>query len=220
MNIELPLEDTAVSKEDEKDANEDVGNLDDFCLATIKKANPKSSKLTLENVTTIIENVGRGVSIPNSAMYVGISPFTLTRWFKEGCEEFENITEEEVENADGDLESLLSLKGLLYLGICKSRAKCVVDIHSSLYDRSFEAGKEYVAMYLLERQEPEKYNLKFKVQQELNANVQASPVEFRFLNGMEARGNDDMESIKSTMKDLKKQYSDRDIELSSQNQDD
>lgn len=66
----------------------------------------------------------------------------------------------------------------------KARAMCVVEIHDMLYERAFESGKEWIATYILERQEPEKYNLKYKVQQEVNANVSANVVEFKFVDGM------------------------------------
>ena len=80
-----------------------------------------------------------------------------------------------------------------------------------LYERAFESGKEWIATYILERQEPEKYNLKYKVQQEVNANVSANIVEFKFVDGINARPPDETEFITSQVEALKEKYKDHDI---------
>jgi hypothetical protein len=87
-------------------------------------------------------------------------------------------------NSPDGIEGLVSLYGKFYLKSSRARSECVVNIHNMLYERAFESGKEWIATYLLERQEPEKYNLKYKVQQEVNANVSANIVEFKFVDGM------------------------------------
>ena len=80
-----------------------------------------------------------------------------------------------------------------------------------LYERAFESGKEWIATYLLERTEPEKYNLKYKVQQEVNANVSANVVEFKFVDGMNARPAEEAEFIQEQVQALKDKYSEHDI---------
>lgn len=218
--IEPSVDFDAEGKEIEKPFDVIVGSLDDMCMDALKSAKPSDTRLNRQNVEIIVENIERGISMTTAAMYIGISPSTLLNWFNDGKKEAECITDEEYYEADGNLEELLSLKGQLYLDITKARSKCIVEIHTSLYERSFEAGKEWIATYLLERQEPEKYNLKYKAQQEINANAHAKIVEFRFINGMESRNEEDINVIKSMMSELETQYSNSDIITDSDEDDD
>lgn len=155
--------------------------------------------------------MSRGISLNTACLYAGIAPPTGYYWFKKGQEEVENLTDEEIQNSPDGIEGLVSLYGKFYLKASKARATCVVEIHDMLYERAFESGKEWIATYLLERQEPEKYNLKYKVQQEVNANVSANVVEFKFVDGMNSRPVDEANFINEQVEALKKKYSEHDI---------
>ena len=64
---------------------------------------------------------------------------------------------------------------------------------------------------MLERMLPETYNLKYKIQQDVSANVSANVVEFKFVDGPKSRSIEDQEFINQQMEDLKEKYSTNDI---------
>lgn len=212
MSIEESDVPVDINEEDEVNEDAITGTLDDLCLGLLKNSKARPWSLNDRNIEIITENMSKGISMSSSAMYLGISPSTPWRWFKRGKDEVEALTEEQLASAEGDIESLVSLNGVFYIKATRARAESVVAIHESLYERSFESGKEYVAMYLLERQEPEKYNLKYKAQQEDDANARGNVVEFRFVNGVEDRDEEDVNFITAALDSLKTQYAERDLD--------
>ena len=189
-----------------------TGTLDESCLTLLKSSKPTNrGKLDLSTICAISEQVAHGISLSTACLYMGVPPTTGLDWFHKGQEEVEKLTDEEILQCPNGIEGLVSLYGLFYLKTSKSRAMCVVEIHDMLYERAFESGKEWIATYLLERQEPEKYNLKYKVQQEVNANVSANIVEFKFVDGMTARPPDETDFINEQVNSLKEKYREHDI---------
>ena len=189
-----------------------TGTLDESCISLLKSSKPTNrGKLDYSTICAIAEQVSHGISMNTACLYAGIPPTTGYLWFQKGQEEVEKLTDEEIMNCPDGIEGLVSLYGKFYLKASKARANCVVEIHDMLYERAFESGKEWIATYLLERQEPEKYNLKYKVQQEVNANVSANIVEFKFVDGMSARPVDEADFINEQVESLKNKYSEHDI---------
>lgn len=209
----MPEETMAVQTKEEKEQPLTItGTLDEQCLQLLKNGKPTNrGKLNYSTISMISEQVEHGISLTTACLYAGVQPTTAYQWFDQGQKEVEALTDEQIEQAPEGLEGLLTLKGLFYLKTCRQKANCVVQIHDMLYERAFESGKEWIATYILERQEPEKYNLKYKVQQEVNANVSANIVEFKFVDGVTARPADESEFIAEQVNALKNKYSEHDI---------
>lgn len=202
----------AVVEKDKEQPTEITGTLDETCVSLLKSSKPTNrGKLDYSTICMIQEQVSHGISMNTACLYAGIPPTTGYMWFKNGQEEVEKLTDEDIMNSPGGIEDLVSMQGKFYLKASKARADCVVEVHNMLYERAFESGKEWIATYLLERQEPEKYNLKYKVQQEVNANVSANIVEFKFVDGMNARPVDEADFINRQIDELKEKYKEHDI---------
>lgn len=190
------------------------GSLDDSFASIIKSAPVRNrGRLNSAVIESIAENISHGISLSTASMYVGVSPSTLATWLKTGQEQVDALSDSEIELADGELESLVGIEGRLFLKLCRAKANAIVELHNMLYERAFESGKEWLATYILERAEPEKYNLKYKVQQDVSSNVSANVVEFKFINGPEVRPPEDKEFIDAKMDELKEQYKDHDVKL-------
>ena len=202
----------AVAEKKDDEATSITGTLDESCITLLKNGKPTNrGKLDYSTICAISEQISHGISMNTACLYAGIPPTTGYLWFKKGQEEVENLTDEEILSCPDGIEGLVGLYGKFYLKASKARANCVVEIHDMLYERAFESGKEWIATYLLERQEPEKYNLKYKVQQEVNANVTANVVEFKFVDGVSQRPVDEADFINEQVEALRKKYSDHDI---------
>ena len=186
--------------------------LEDFCLDELKHGLPMENiKLSIPVIESIVSNVERGVPLSVCAMYLGLSAVTVGNWFRKGQKEIEGISAEDWENCDGDYSKILSVYGLFYMKVCKARATPIINLQDCLYERAFEAGKEWIATYMLERMLPETYNLKYKIQQDVSANVSANVVEFKFVDGPKSRSIEDQEFINQQIEDLKEKYSTNDI---------
>lgn len=215
MSDETSLEASVPPSEDKKkDENPLLQGitLDDACLTKAKSAVPKEKgNLTPQLIERFAGYLGRGVPMSNCAMFLGVGQTSAYTWFKQGQEEVDALDEQTIEDAGGDVASLVSLKGKFYLACCEARSKPIVELQDMLYDRAFEAGKEWIATYILERMCPETYNLKYKIQQDVSANVNANVVEFKFVDGPEARSPDELEYLNSQMEILKEKYASTDI---------
>lgn len=207
----MEMETTAVAEKKDQPLTI-TGTLDESCMNLLKSSKPTNrGKLDYSTICAISEQVSHGISLSTACLYAGVPPTTGLDWFNRGQEEVENLTDEQIQASPNGIDGLLSLYGQFYLKTSKARAMCVVEIHDMLYERAFESGKEWIATYILERQEPEKYNLKYKVQQEVNANVSANVVEFKFVDGMNQRPVEESEFINEQVEALKKKYSEHDI---------
>lgn len=208
----METDQVAVPDKEKEQPTQITGTLDETCLELLKSSKPTNrGKLDYSTICAIAEQLSMGVSMTTACIYAGIPPTTGYDWYKQGQEEVESLTDEQILASPDGIEGLLSLKGKFYLKSNRSRAECVVRIHDMLFERAFESGKEWIATYILERQEPEKYNLKYKVQQEVNANVSANIVEFKFVDGMNSRPPDESDFINQQVEALKEKYSEHDI---------
>lgn len=206
------VSDTSEEKKKEVNPPSQGITLDDACLTEAKSALPKTrGKLTPQFIERFSGYLSRGVPMSNCALYLGVSQSIVFKWFKDGQAEVDALDEEAIKNADGDIASLVSLQGQFYLACCEAKAKPVVELQDMLYDRAFEAGKEWLATYILERMCPETYNLKYKIQQDVSANVNANVVEFKFVDGPEARSLDELDYLNTQMEALKDKYASSDI---------
>lgn len=186
--------------------------LEDFCLDELKHGRPMENiKLSIPVIESIVSNVERGVPLSVCAMYLGLSAVTVGNWFRKGQKEIEGISADDWENCDGDYSKILSIYGLFYMKVCKARATPIINLQDCLYERAFEAGKEWIATYMLERMLPETYNLKYKIQQDVSANVSANVVEFKFVDGPKSRSEEDQDFINHQMEELKNKYSSNDV---------
>lgn len=215
MSIETSLEaSTPPSEDKKKDENPLLQGitLDDACLTKAKSAVPKErGMLTPQLIERFAGYLSRGVPMSNCAMFLGVAQASAYSWFKQGQEEVDALDGQTIEDAGGDVASLVSLKGQFYLACCEAKSKPIVELQDMLYDRAFEAGKEWIATYILERMCPETYNLKYKIQQDVSANVNANVVEFKFVDGPESRSPDELEYLNTQMEALKEKYSASDI---------
>lgn len=186
--------------------------LEDFCLDELKHGRPMENiKLSIPVIESIVSNVERGVPLSVCAMYLGLSAVTVGNWFRKGQKEIEGISADDWDNCDGDYSKILSIYGLFYMKVCKARATPIINLQDCLYERAFEAGKEWIATYMLERMLPETYNLKYKIQQDVSANVSANVVEFKFVDGPKSRSEEDQDFINHQMEELKNKYSSNDV---------
>lgn len=206
---------TIKSDNSEKEEDKPIvmeGSLDDTCYTIAKNAKPvERGKLNEETISRFEALLSRGTPMSQCALYIGVPITTVTKWYKDGQDEVDRIPDDMIIDSENGLESLVSLKGKFYLRCCAARAKPVIDLQDMLYEKAFESGKEWIATYILERMLPETYNLKYKVQQEVNSNVNANVVQFQFVDGIEARSEEDREYLHNTLEDLKEKYANNDI---------
>lgn len=187
--------------------------LDDASLTETKqfKFNPlEKGKLTPQFIEVFTGYLAKGVPMSACSLYLGVSQGTAYNWFKEGKKELESLTPEQIASVD-DPNELLSLKAKFYIECCKAKATPITELQDMLYDRAFEAGKEWIATYILERLCPETYNLKYKIQQDVSANVSANVVQFQFIGGRDTRSEEDLQFIDDQMNALADKYAERDL---------
>ena len=206
MNDVEPL---SSSDSDEKQEEYDGSSIDDLGLKELRSGKNRSIiKLNDKIMETVFYNLAHGVSLSACAMYVGVCPATILKWYKKGMEEVNKLSESGYE-FDDESDVNLSDYGRFYIGADKAKSKCIIEISNMLYDRCSETGKEYVAMWLLERQEPEKYNLKYKAQQDINAgNTEKNTITFEFVNGFNSRPPEAQEYISEKLDELHERYGD------------
>lgn len=194
---------------EKKEEEYDGSCIDEVILKDLRSgSNRKGAKINKKIMNSIFYNLSHGISLSACGMYVGVCPATLLKWYRRGLEEVNNLTDEQIESVE-DVDELLGEYGQFYMGVNRSKSTCVVEIANMLYDRCFENNKEYVAMYLLERQEPEKYNLKYKVQQDINATSSGkNTVEFEFVNGFSSRPPEAQKYITEKLDSLHDKYGD------------
>ena len=129
---------------------------------------------------------------------------TYASWNRQ--EDFENLTDEDFEGID-DIDEVLSPKARFYLEVNRIKGDMVIELQSGLQEKALEGGKEWIATYILERTEPEFYNLKRKFQADVDADVKATnTVQFELMDGFMARPEEDREFISKEMEDLEEIY--------------
>lgn len=188
--------------------------LDDASITETKALRPsplEKGKLTPQFIEIFTGYLSKGVPMSACALYLGVTQGTAYKWFTDGKKELEEITPEQLAEAGDDPMSALSLKARFYIECCKAKAKPVTELQDMLYDRAFEAGKEWIATYILERLCPETYNLKYKIQQDVSANVSANVVQFQFIGGRDTRSDADLQFIDDQLNALADKYSERDL---------
>lgn len=205
--IPFPLNKDELERKREKSDVQRILNIDELTFNDVKDAVLENTHTFSKDVQdVIIECLAKGVSVSTASLFGGVTPATVYKWLKAGKDELASITEEQIE-AGLNLEDTLSDKGKFFLAVHKAKAKGIVDMHSSLYERAFEAGKEYVAMYLLERADPDTYNLKRKIENESkNESEERTAVTFTFINGRSQRSPEDMIVIDKNLEDLKNMW--------------
>lgn len=212
QSLDITPDSSSQTKKKDENPLEMGMTLDDACMVIAKRAVPPANhgnvvKLTdnlIDKFTAYLEN---GTPMSVCAMMVGVSQNAVYRWMKEGRLEIESLTDDVLQSPDYEP----SMQAKFYLRICQSKATPVVNLQNMLYEKAFEAGKEWIATYLLERMCPESYNLKYKVQQEVSANVSANVVSFKFVDGPMARSETDREFIQGQLDALKDKYASSDI---------
>lgn len=212
QSLDISPDSSPDSKKKEENPLEQGMTLDDACLAIAKRSGPivgfgNTVKLTDKLIEQYVAYLERGTPMSACAMMVGVSQPTVYKWMKEGKAEIEGLTDEQLQSGD----YIPSMPAKFYLEVCKAKATPVCALQDMLYEKAFEAGKEWIATYLLERMCPESYNLKYKVQQEVSANVNANVVSFKFVDGPMARSETDREFIDSQLEALKEKYASSDI---------
>lgn len=211
-SLDIAPDSSPETKKKEENPLEQGMTLDDACNAIAKRAGPVPNfgnhiKLTDRLIEQYTAYLMRGTPMSACAMMVGVSQPTVYKWMKDGKAEIESLTDEELQSPDYQP----SMPAKFYLSVCKAKATPVCELQDMLYEKAFEAGKEWIATYLLERMCPESYNLKYKVQQEVSANVSANVVSFKFVDGPLARSETDREFIEGQLDALKEKYASSDI---------
>ena len=182
--------------------------IDEALVKDMKAMNPKSDKgLFREDILRAIYNaLSHGVSLNMACNAARVPPALARKWLKQGQEDFENLTDEDFEGID-DIDEVLSPKARFYLEVNRIKGDMVIELQSGLQEKALEGGKEWIATYILERTEPEFYNLKRKFQADVDADVKATnTVQFELMDGFMARPEEDREFISKEMEDLEEIY--------------
>lgn len=182
-------------------------SVDEVMAKELRNIKPQNNgKFAPEIVACILENLKKGISMSTAAMAAGISPVTALNWYKQGMAEVASLTDEQLES-ESDMDKLLSGKGQFFIKVNKAKSECIVTIHDMLYERCFENNKEWLGTYILEREEPEKYNLKHKMMTEVDARTEnKATVQFKFIDGLSERPPEDKKYIDDKLKELNKMY--------------
>lgn len=190
-----------------KDKIEEI-NVSESLITMVRTAVPKQDwKLTDETVENIRHNLAHGVPIEACAACVCVTPQTLHKWLKKGMEEIMNLPAEECEDPTA-LISNVSPYGKLFLAQLQAKGTLQAEIMDAIHDRMFEQHNEWLLTYLLERLDPETYNLKYKAEKmkaENNRNVNLGTQNFvniQFVNGMEGRSEEDKKFLRDSLAQL------------------
>lgn len=207
--LPFPLEKDELERKREKTDIQRTINVDELNLADIKDATLENTHCFTEEVQSVIMDcVAKGIAISTASLFAGVAPATTYKWLRAGKLELEAITEEQI-TAETNVADLLSDKGRFFLALNQAKATGIVLIHTSLYERAFEAGKEFVAMYLLERADPDTYNLKRKVENDTKAEEgDKTNITFTFVNGKTQRSPEDLAIIENNLQELKELWGD------------
>lgn len=208
MNEEMPFPKTTTDVESEGAPEYMNLPIDEALVREMRTMDPKSDKGLFREpiLQAIYRALSVGVSLNMAANAARVPPALVRKWLKQGQKEFEELTDEDFENVD-DIDEVLTPKAKFYLEINRVKGESVIELQTGLHEKALEGGKEWLATYILERAEPEYYNLKRKFEANVDADVKATnTVQFELMDGFQARPEEDREYILEEMEKLDQQY--------------
>jgi len=159
-------------------------------------------------MSIILTNLSKGCSLYTAVRAAGQVPAVVYKWLKHGMEQYKRLSEDELDRAETDPESLPP-ECRFYLQVMQTQAEFTVEMQSILYDHRNEASHEWIAQWLLGVTEPDRYNLKYRMHKEdMNAenNNGSLNVHYVIEDPHGVRTSAEMEEIRAAMADMKNKY--------------
>lgn len=191
--------------------DEESKNLNDYLNTQLRSIDTKCDlRLTDALIENISANLAIGVPFEACCQNAGVLPSTVKRWLKKGREEIENLTEEQLESDDP--RQYLTNYGKFVLRMNKSKSNMVVKITEAITEKMLEPHNEWLLTWMLEKLEPETYNIKYKTAIQQNNNVNngvQNNITVQFINGFSGRSEEDQKYIADTLNALSDHYKDQ-----------
>lgn len=158
-------------------------------------------EITKDTAIKIKNALEKGASFEMASMYAGLTPGTFKRYIEDGMYEVSQYTQEDFDNGKE-----LSFRAQFALMCMESKAKAVVELTTDFYDRCKESGKEHLAMWMIERLDPN-FHLKKKVEQDTNVDIGGhAVVEFKFVSPQSYRPKEELKEFDDVLVELKDKW--------------